>query len=143
MPVTYQIDKPNAVIRTKCTGSVTLDEVLRHFHELTQDPDCPDQVDVLLDLSEQTSVPQRDQLRAVASRIGSIRGRVQFEACAIVACTDALFGMIRMFQVFTEEFFRETAVFRTVADAEAWLAELRDPNPDELRGRSHTFPTTP
>jgi hypothetical protein len=122
MPVKYQIDKVNRVIRTRCTGPVTIQEVVKHFHVLERDPDCPDRVNVLLDLSEQTSIPEKDNLEEVTREISRIRGRVQFDRCAIVACTDALFGMLRMFEVFAEEYFCESHVFRTASEAEEWLA---------------------
>ncbi len=126
MPVTYQIDRPDAIIRTKCSGDVTVEEVIGHFRELAGDPDCPDRPDVLLDLSEQTTIPKSDELRAVAREIGKVRWRARFGACAIIACQDALFGMIRMFEVFTEDLFGETGVFRSLPDAEAWLSERRE-----------------
>jgi hypothetical protein len=122
MPVTYQIDKVNGIIRTTCAGPVTIEEVIDHFRVLEQDPDCPDQVDVLLDLSRQTSIPKMENLRDVVGEIKRIRGRVHFGLCAIAAPTDALFGMLRMFEVFAEQYFRESHVFRTVSEAEAWLA---------------------
>ena len=122
MPVNYQIDKVNRIIRTKCIGPVTIEEVVEHFRVLERDPDCPDRVDVLLDLSEQTSIPKKENLQEVTGQIRKIRGRVQFGACAIIACTDALFGMLRMFEVFANEYFRESCVFRAASEAEAWLA---------------------
>ena len=48
MPVTYKIDKADGIIRTKCTGPVTIGEVIEHFHALERDPDCPSRLDVLL-----------------------------------------------------------------------------------------------
>jgi hypothetical protein len=122
MPVKYQIDKANRIIRTRCIGPVTIEEVVDHFRVLQRDPDCPDRVDVLLDLSEQTSVPKKENLQEVTCEIRRIRGRVQFGTCAIIARTDALFGMLRMFEVFAEQYFRESCVFRTASEAEAWLA---------------------
>jgi hypothetical protein len=122
MPVKYQIDKANKIIRTKCTGLVTIEEVVDHFRVLERDPDCPDDADVLLDLSEETSVPKKEDLQEITGEIRRIRGRVQFGTCAIVACTDALFGMLRMFEVFAEQYFRDSSVFRTASEAEAWLA---------------------
>jgi hypothetical protein len=127
VPVTYQIDKANRIIRTRCTGPVTIEEVVEHFRVLERDPDCPDRVDVLLDLSEQTSVPKKENLQEVTREIRRIRGRVQFGICAIVACTDALFGMLRMLEVFAEQYFRESRVLRTVSEAEAWLASQQHP----------------
>jgi hypothetical protein len=104
---------------------VTIEEVIDHFHELENDPDCPDRVNVLLDLSDETSIPTKDNLTDVASEISRIRGRVQFGSCAVVACTDALYGMLRMFEMFAEQYFRESCVFRTKRDAEVWLASRR------------------
>ena len=129
MPVTYQIDKASKIIRTRCTGPVTLEEVIDHFRVLEQDPDCPVFVDVLLDLSEETSVPKKENLHDVTREIGRIRGTVQFGACAIVACTDALYGMLRMFEVFAEQYFHESYVFRKTSEAEAWLTSRRSSRP--------------
>ena len=121
MPVTYQIDKTKNIIHTRCIGPVTIEEVIDHFRVLERDPNCPNHVDVLLDLSEQTSIPTNENLRDVTREIGRIRNNVQFGACAIVACSDALFGMLRMLEVFTEEYFGQSHVFRTTSEAEAWL----------------------
>jgi len=125
MPVTYKIDRANRLIRTKCTGPITVDDVVEHFRVLEHDPLCPDCVDVLLEVRDGTSVPKTEELRTVTHEIARIRGRVQFGICAIVAPTDALFGMMRMFEVFTEDYFHETRVFRTVVEAELWLASRR------------------
>jgi hypothetical protein len=126
MPVTYQIDAESGIIRTRCIGAVTLKEVLGHFQDLIRDPDCPRRLDVLLDLSEETSLPESEEIRIVAYEISRVRERVEFGTCAVVACSDALYGMLRMFQVFTEEVFAETWVFRSLSEAEAWLVERRD-----------------
>ena len=104
MPVTYQIDRAKQLVRTRCTGATTLDEVLQHF-----------------DLSDMTSLPASEQLRAVASEIARIVPRVQFLNCAIIAPKDALFGMARMFEVFAEQHFAATLVFRTREEGAIWL----------------------
>jgi hypothetical protein len=104
---------------------VTIEEVLDHFRLLEGDPNCPDRADVLLDLSKQASIPEVENLREVARAIRKIQGKVQFGTCAIVARQDALFGMLRMFEVFTEKYFSASYVFRTTSEAEAWLASQR------------------
>jgi hypothetical protein len=121
MPVTYQIDRAKQLVRTSCTGVTTLEEVLQHFADLTQDPSCPERLHVLLDLSEMTSLPASEQLRAVAVEIGRIVPRVKFLNCAIIAPRDALFGMARMFEVFAEGGFEATRVFRTREEGLLWL----------------------
>jgi hypothetical protein len=122
MPVIYDIDKANGMIHTKCVGAVTHEEVIGHFRQLEADPDCPSHLNVLLDLTEQTSLPNVGNLREVAQEIRRVRHRVRFGVCAIVAPGNALYGMLRMFEVFTEPYFHQAAVFRTVPEAEAWLA---------------------
>jgi hypothetical protein len=121
VPVLYEIDKMKNIIRTRCIGKVTFEEVIDHFRILENDPYCPEQLDVLLDLSAQESLPERVQLMAVSHEIGRIQGKVRFNACAIVVPSDAFFGMIRMFEVFVEKKFMVTQVFRTIDEAENWL----------------------
>jgi hypothetical protein len=125
MPVTYQIDKASGIIHTQCTGRVTLEEVIGHFQELERDPECPDHLDVFLDLTHQATLPRPDELKEVSFELARVRPRVQFGSCAIVANRDALFGMLRMFEVLAEQAFRETRVFRDRSEAQAWLASHR------------------
>lgn len=125
MPVTYEIDQSQEFIHTKCMGKVTFDEVSGHFRELEQNPACPKRLDVLLELAELTGVPDADELMGVSEIIGSIRERVEFEACAIVGSTDLLFGVSRMFEAYAKGQFRVTRVFRGIPEAKAWLAEQR------------------
>jgi hypothetical protein len=125
MPITYQMDVANGLIRTHCFGDVTLAEVIDHFRELEADPRCPCHVDVLLDVTEEVTIPTSDELRNVALAIAGVRRRVTFGFCAIAASATALFGMMRMFEVFTEKYFLETRACRTVEEAEAWLASKR------------------
>ena len=125
MPVTYVIEPSASIVRTRCVGRVRFDEVMRHFADLAADPDCPDTLDVLLDLSELTSLPETWQLRSVSSEMGLVSHRVRFGACAIVATSDAVFGIARMYEVLAEDHFRATRVFREMRPAEEWLASHR------------------
>src|SRR6185369_1938402 len=124
MPVTYQIDPARNLIRTRCIGDVTPEEVAAHFRELAQDPNRPNHLNVLLDLTEETSLPEREDLLGVSLHISELFSSSQFGACAIVAVNDALFGMMRMFEVLSMEYFVITHVFRELAEAESWLAAV-------------------
>jgi hypothetical protein len=122
MPVTYKIDPAKKLIRTRCIGDVNLEEVTEHFRELQRDPNLPDRLNVLLDLTEITSVPNPQEVRVVSSEIEKTLRSVQFQAFAIVVCNDVLFGMMRMLEAFAGNYFTATQVFRVTAEAEAWLA---------------------
>jgi hypothetical protein len=122
VPVIYKIEADKRTIRTKCIGSVTLDEVVKHFRTLQQDSDCPDFLNVFLDLSEVDSLPDTGQISTVIDEVKKLRrGRVSFGACAILATRDAVFGMMRVFEVMGEDYFRVIRTFRTANEAEAWL----------------------
>ncbi len=121
MPITYRIEAERGWIVTECTGGVTLPQVVAHFDALERDPDCPPRLDVLLDLSGMTSLPDSPQIRAAAERVGLVPNIV-FGRCAIVATREALFGMARMFEVFARGHFAAVHTFRQRREAEEWLA---------------------
>jgi len=123
MPISYQIELARELIRTKGTGSVTSEEVADHLRQLQTDPQFQRPLNVLLDLTACTSLPDRNQLDEVANQLKSLGGRDRFQRCAILVSRTALYGMTRMFEVLAEEQFAATHIFQTEREAEAWLSE--------------------
>src|SRR5262249_42597779 len=121
MPVTYRIDPERRLIVTRCTGETTLPEVLAHFDELERDPTCPPGADVRLDLTRITSLPNVGQIRSAAERAGDASRKVRFGALAVVAQNEELFGVARLFEMFTQRVFTRSRVFATFEEADAWL----------------------
>ena len=121
MPIKYEIDGGRRLIRTRCVGATTFAEVMDHFRTLRSDPAVPEEMNVLLDLSDQTSAPDSAQIKAVAAEAGRMLDVVQWGALAVVARSDLLFGMSRMLEVMAEPHFGTIRVFRELAPAEAWL----------------------
>jgi len=139
MPVTYRIDAQRQLIRTACTRPSTFAQVLDHLRELKEDPACLGRLDVLLDVSDADLVPEGSQLGAVGAAVGSIRNKVQFRWCAIVASRDAMFGMMRVFEVRAGNYFGAIRVFRGTAEAEAWLASQKnDTAPTRSQGQTES-----
>jgi hypothetical protein len=66
-------------------------------------------------------VPETSQLGAVGAALNVLRTKVKFKACGIVAVSDVMFGMMRVFEVKAGDYFSAIRVFRKIADAEAWL----------------------
>lgn len=122
MPITYEIDGERSLIRTHCVGDVTFEEVLGHFRELEADDSLPSRADVLLDLTGMVSLPDKGQLQSVAAELGRLWPTVTWGAFAMVADRDVLYGMIRMLQVFADDEFEVSSVFREREAAELWLA---------------------
>lgn len=125
MPISYKIDVDQNLIRTTATGQLTLQEVVNHFRTLAKDPQARKPLDVFLDLSTVNTAPDTHQLSVVIGEMKKSRTGLRFGACAILASQDALFGMMRMFEAYAEEFFRETRTFRVATEAEQWLAARR------------------
>lgn len=128
MPITYQVDADKRTIRTKAVGHVTMQDVIDHFRALEQDPQCPERPDVFLDLNEVESLPETHQLTIVVRELKRICAKIRFDACAILASRNALFGMMRMFEALAEECFRVTRTFRIASEAEAWLQSQQSPS---------------
>jgi hypothetical protein len=123
MAVSYEIDPRTKLVRTTCTGLVTLNEVMGHFQVLESDRRLPDPVNVLLDLREIQIAPETDQVRSIADQMGKMTNTIRWGALAIVAPRDLIFGMSRMLEMRTEHLFVATRVFRELGEAEKWLAE--------------------
>jgi len=127
MPVTYELDPEAGFIDVRCVGHVTLEEVLVHLRTIEEDPRLPERLDALLDMGDQTSIPETVELREITRGLERVSKTVRWRALAIVARSDVLFGMSRMFAVFTEPLFSQLNVFREREEAIRWLAAARSP----------------
>ncbi len=125
MPVTYIIDADARLIRTRCSEDVTFQEVLDHFRELGEIPNCPERLDVLLDVADIRTLPDSRQLQTVGGAIRRLQEKVSFGLCAVIAPRDAVYGMLRVFEAVTQDYFREIRVFRVAPEAQEWLNARR------------------
>jgi hypothetical protein len=132
VPVTYKIDAARKLIYTTCSRPLTFSQVIEHFRTLREDPACTGPLDVLLDVSEADSLPASSQLGPITAEVGAVRVKVQFGLCAIIATRDAMFGMMRMFEVSAGPYFRSIRVFRGKPEAEAWLLSHQTAEDPEL-----------
>lgn len=125
MPVTYQIDEARKLIHTVCSRPLTFTEVIEHFRTLRQDPACTGRLDVLLDVSDADTLPESRQFGPVAAELSAVRAKAEFGLCAIIATRDAMFGMMRVFEVAVSPYFRAIRVFRGAVEAREWLDSQR------------------
>lgn len=128
MPITYRIDLPAALITTRCSGQVTLQEVQDHFRELARVWPPVDRLDVLLDLLDQTSLPGLSELQEVAEEIEIRIGPHRFGRCAVITDQELIYESMRMFEVLVHRWFDAFQVFRTPLEALVWLAPKPDPS---------------
>ena|SRR4249920_2778761 len=127
MPITYQIDRERALVRTTLSGFVTFPEVMSHFTALENDPNRTGPMNVLIDIRGLTSVPETGQLRRAANRIDPERSPLQYGVLAIVASDPAAVGTGKLFAVFARERFRATTIVPTIEEAERWLQDQEQP----------------
>src|SRR6185369_10917183 len=119
--ITYAIDVPVALVVTRCVGHVTLAEVREHFQELARAWPPVDRLDVLLDLTDQTSLPTLRELEEVAKEVDARIGQRRFGRCAVVTKQD-LDKSMQMFEVLAGRLFDAIEIFRTPEAALLWLA---------------------
>ena len=118
MGMSYRIDKANRVVRTRGWGVLLASDVQDVMSRILVDPQFDADFRSLADLTEVTKVVVDNMSVAeTASQpifdFGTRR--------AIVASSDAVFGMARMFATMAERTGQEVRVFREMQPAEEWL----------------------
>ncbi len=121
MPISYQIDSELQLIRTQCVGYITFDEVMDHFQELTQRPDLPAKLSVLLDLTQIETFPEVEQLNEIAQRMAGTAPALEWGYFAIAVEDDLMFGMSRMLEAYSGSVVEGFLVSRNLMDAEGWI----------------------
>jgi len=124
MSLSYTIDREQQVVRTRGWGSISASEVRDWISHLLADPlfdPCYRELSDLRSVTEVT-VGSMELAEAAATPL--------FDACAlraVVATSDCVFGMARMFASFAERMGHQVRVFRCMDLAEAWLGLRIDP----------------
>jgi hypothetical protein len=125
MPIEYQIDHDRRLVTAQGRGVFTHDDVMRYQHEVWTRPDVAG-YDELVDMTavtriDATSVDGVRQLAAVAAAMDDPDAYARF---AIVAPQDIAYGLGRMYETYRgldTHSTKDVAVFRTAAEALAWL----------------------
>lgn len=127
MPINYRIDSEQKIVWTKASGVLTDQELLEHKRRLAQDPNFKSGMRELSDVSEieKLEVTPEGITRFVMQDKADVMSLGDFKL-AIVASADEVFGMARMYQIFTEKNIPRIGVFRDLEEARAWL-EIESP----------------
>lgn len=121
-PLSYDLDAALGRLHVRCSGPLTLDEVLAFFRALEREEILPRRLDVLADVRATESLPDTEDVRIAALEIRQLALGARWGACAVVADRDAAYGVARMFLMLADRVFGATSVFRDVDSAELWLA---------------------
>ena len=118
MPATYQIDASRKLVLSKAIGVLTAAEMFAHDASLHADPLFQPYYSNLADFSEATDV------QATGMEIRRLADESPFRSGArraFVVPAPLLYGVARMFQIFTEEHGVDMQLFDEVALASRWL----------------------
>jgi hypothetical protein len=131
MPLEHRIDHRLRLVLTRAIGTLTDEEIFGYQREVWSRPDVAG-YDELVDMSdvEHVAVPSTDRIAELASFSAAMDARAPASRFAIVAPRDYEFALGRMYGAHRELDGRGTkrvSVFRTRAEALAWLGLEREP----------------
>jgi hypothetical protein len=118
LPASYTIHVDQKLVVSRFWGAATDDDIFDHGQRLRNDPLFRPDFRQLVDMSELTEI-------RVGSGVVRDASRNQFFAPgvrrALVAKSDAAFGMARMYAIASENSGQTIEVFRDIKAAKAWL----------------------
>jgi SpoIIAA-like len=128
MPVTYQLD--GSIIALRLSGVYGTADVREAALAAFADPAAAGATGLLFDVTHSRSITGRTatEVRAMADFFADHAEHFG-SRMALVASSDAAFGLMRLGSVGIEQKGVDSRVFRDAADAEAWLAECRAGRP--------------
>ena len=120
MPVMYTIQ--GRLLRMDLVGNYAPQDVPRVFLAALDDPACPRPAALLLDVALSDSLAKHvpEEIRRVAEFLGPFSERIGGQV-AVVATSNAHFGLSQMGAVFSEGVGVKARVFRNREDALQWL----------------------
>jgi hypothetical protein len=122
MPLTYRIDQHAGLVVSRGAGLVTDQDVIEKEHALLADPGARSCRFELVDLREvgQFEVSS-ETMRKLAQMHAETAEGFRKSRVAIIALSDATFGMWRMYQALVEGSGLDVRVFRETNEARNWL----------------------
>jgi hypothetical protein len=127
MPVSYSIDTQHPLVYTVFRGDVSDADFVEHLRSLYADPRFDSGMPELVDLTNVTSVSATSEMIPASARWPLHSSYAQR---AIVAPTDYLFGLARMYQSYRDDIGQANLkIFRELTPALEWLGLAAAPSP--------------
>ena len=119
MPITFSVDQRRRRIRTKAHGTVTPADVAQFFSDRVSAG--VEDFDQIVDISGARLMVQEADLRPLANDRNAALAGLTAGRTAWIAPTDEQFARAQALKAKLETLGVTVAVFRSSADAEAWL----------------------
>jgi len=121
MPLTFRIDRDAGIVQTKVSGQFTAEEVTAYRDRLLSDPDYRPGMLGFVDCREVESLPSTSTLQLLALEITRRQEAVGPTRVAVVVASEAAYGLMRMYEVYTASTPIRIKTFREEAEALSWL----------------------
>lgn len=122
MPIQYRYDPERRLLQVRMHGTVTDAELLDYARSATTDSTIEVEADELIDLRD-VEIPEvkTSTLKQVADLFHDSERAAKGVRIALVAASDAAYGIARMYQAFRIDSNDEIQVFRKLDAAHGWL----------------------
>jgi hypothetical protein len=119
LAISYQVLKNRVV--TNVEGEVTLDDVRAYLVAVRSDPAYRPGIPTLIDCRKVTTLLTPEDLRTIVADIRRLTTSPVAGRCAMLAPSAAGFGLLRMFEAYSDGAPVEVRAFHDDAEALAWL----------------------
>lgn len=133
MPHSVRLLDNLGIVLFRFWGNVEYDEMRNVFDEAVKLPGFRPKLKAIVDGREATTTMTGNDIQKLASYAQKIDPLWGESKWAILASSDLVFGLSRMYSALTSDYEVKTHVFRTIADASDWL-EIGIPVSDILLG---------
>jgi len=130
-PITYEIRTDLRLVVARCRGTLRTQNILDYVQALTSDPRLEEGMSELIDLRGVTIYDvDAEGIRSVVASDRENAPELQISRCALVSPEDFVYGMLRMYELYSGESGTEVAAFRSMEEATTWLgipSDVADP----------------
>lgn len=119
MAISYRII--DGIVFTDMEASFSLDDVRVYLAAVMTDPSYRNGMPSLVDCRRVTALLSPEELRVIAADIGKLTTAPVSGRCAVLASSDVVFGLLRMYEVYSDGAPVEVRAFRDQNEAMAWL----------------------
>ena len=128
MPITFTVDPARRLVQTAVIGDFDTADIVRVITGAADHPDFMPGFDILSDHREVGEPITPKQLRDLTELLRQLSDRFAGGRWAVVASKPASYGMMRALSTLTSEGSLRVEVFKTMEEAEEFLASARNPD---------------
>ena len=122
MPYSFTVDSARKRITVRASGEFSIGDILSFRAVLLAHPEVEPDMHALIDARDVTAMPTPREFRILASNAEGFRRRLGSMRIAMLASSDYVFGMLRMYKAVLQGGPLIMEIFRDPDEARTWLA---------------------